>query len=197
MNGIEKITARIGADAQQEIDALLAQTNVQVQEIAAEYEAKAARAAKEILDKGEQDAAVREERLVSAARMDARKAMLAQQQALMDQAFRKALDDLLNLPDKDYVALVASLIVEASQTGREEVVFSQKDRPRYGKAAVTRANELLGDRGHLTLSAQTRPIQGGFLLSDGDVEVNCTFETLVLMQRRTVERQVAQVLFEG
>ena len=166
MNGIEKITARIGADAQQEIDALLAQTNVQVQEIAAEYEAKAARAAKEILDKGEQDAAVREERLVSAARMDARKAMLAQQQALMDQAFRKALDDLLNLPDKDYVALVASLIVEASQTGREEVVFSQKDRPRYGKAAVTRANELLGDRGHLTLSAQTRPIQGGFLLSE-------------------------------
>ena len=197
MNGIEKITARIGADAQQEIDALLAQTNVQVQEIAAEYEAKAARAAKEILDKGEQDAAVREERLVSAARMDARKAMLAQQQALMDQAFRQALDDLLNLPDKDYVALVASLIVEASQTGREEVVFSQKDRPRYGKAAVTRANELLGDRGHLTLSAQTRPIQGGFLLSDGDVEVNCTFETLVRMQRRTVERQVAQVLFEG
>lgn len=103
----------------------------------------------------------------------------------------------MNLPDKDYVALVASLIVEASQTGREEVVFSQKDRPRYGKAAVTRANELLGDRGHLTLSAQTRPIQGGFLLSDGDVEVNCTFETLVRMQRRTVERQVAQVLFEG
>lgn len=197
MNGIEKITARIRADAQQETDTLLAQTNAQVQELAAQYEAKAGQAAKEILDKGQQAAAVREERLVSAARLEARKAMLAQQQALMDQAFQQALDQLLNLPEKEYVALVASLIAEASQTGKETVIFSQKDRPRYGKAAVTRANELLGDKGRLTLSTQTRPIQGGFVLSDGDVEVNCTFETLVRLQRRTVEQEVARVLFQS
>ena len=63
------------------------------------------------------------------------------------------------------------------------------------KAAVTRANEKLGD-GRLTLSEQTRPIKGGLILSDGDVEVNCTFETLVRLQRGEMDREVAKVLFD-
>ena len=38
-------------------------------------------------------------------------------------------------------------------------------------------------------------MQGGFILSDGVVEVNCTFETLVRLQRNTLSTQVADVLF--
>lgn len=30
---------------------------------------------------------------------------------------------------------------------------------------------------------------------DNDVEINCTFETLVRLQREKLEKQVAQVLF--
>lgn len=49
--------------------------------------------------------------------------------------------------------------------------------------------------GLLTLSEQTRDIRGGFIMSDGDVEVNCAFETLVRMQRETLEKEVADILF--
>ena len=97
-------------------------------------------------------------------------------------AFVAALNQLSELPDEEYVGLLAGLAAEASSTGREEVILSQKDRARYGKQVVTQANERLGD-GHLTLSVQTRPIRGGLILSDGDVEVNCTFETLVRLLR--------------
>ena len=86
------------------------------------------------------------------------------------------------------------LAAKASSTGREEVILSQKDRARYGKQVVTQANERLGD-GHLTLSVQTRPIRGGLILSDGDVEVNCTFETLVRLLRGEMDRTVVEVLF--
>ncbi len=89
---------------------------------------------------------------------------------------------------------LAGLAAEASSTGREEVILSQKDRARYGKQVVTQANERLGD-GHLTLSVQTRPIRGGLILSDGDVEVNCTFETLVRLLRGEMDRTVVEVLF--
>ena len=106
-----------------------------------------------------------------------------------------ALEKLTGLPDSEYVDLLAALAVEASATGREAVILSPKDRARYGKAAVTRANEKLGD-GHLTLSEQTRPIQGGLILSDGDVEVNCSFETLVRLIRGETDREVAKVLFD-
>ena len=46
----------------------------------------------------------------------------------------KALEDLLSLPEQEYVELLAKLITKASQSGSEQVIFSQKDRPRYGKA---------------------------------------------------------------
>ena len=105
-----------------------------------------------------------------------------------------ALKQLSELPDGEYVGLLAGLAAEASSTGREEVILSQKDRARYGKQVVTQANERLGD-GHLTLSVQTRPIRGGLILSDGDVEVNCTFETLVRLLRGEMDRTVVEVLF--
>lgn len=60
---------------------------------------------------------------------------------------------------------------------------------------VTGASALLAGTGMLTLSEQTRPIRGGFILSDGDVEVNCAFETLVRPQRSEISGDVADVLF--
>ena len=47
----------------------------------------------------------------------------------------------------------------------------------------------------MTLSVQTRPIRGGFVLTDGDVELNCAFETLVRLQREKLEKAAVQILF--
>ena len=63
---------------------------------------------------------------------------------------------------------------------------------------VTKANEILKKAGKpaaLTLSEETRAFQGGLLVCDGDVEVNCTFETLVRLARSEVVGEVTAVLF--
>ena len=195
MDGIEKITGRIAADGAQEAQAILSQAKAQADEIAARYEAQAQRESEEILARGRRNADERVERLASVAQLDARKLELAAKQEMLSKAYDLALEQLVNLPDKDYVKLLADLAVKASTTGKEAVIFSQKDRTRYGKQVVTQANERLKD-GHLTMSEQTRPIQGGLILSDGDVEVNCTFETLVRLQRGEMDREVAKVLFD-
>ena len=195
MDGIEKITGRIADDGQREADAILAEARRQAGEIAARYEAQAKKESEEIVARGRRSAGERVERLAGVAQLDARKLELAAKQELLKQAYGLALEKLETLPDDQAVALLADLAVRASSTGREQVILSQKDRARYGKAAVTRANEKLGD-GHLTLSEQTRPIRGGLILSDGDVEVNCAFETLVRLQRGELDRQVAKVLFD-
>ena len=67
MTGIEKITARIQADAQQEIDAVLAEANSQAAEIDARYAAQAKQAEAEILEKGQQSAAELRQRLKAGA----------------------------------------------------------------------------------------------------------------------------------
>ena len=195
MNGLEKLTDQIDADMQKEIDAALVQARSQAQEIQSWYESQAQIQVEAIRRKGQQDAVFRQERLVDEAKMQARRDILATKQELIGRAFDLALEKLLELPEKEYVALLSDLAVKASSTGKEAIIFSQKDRTRYGKTVVTQANEKLGG-GHLTLSEQTRPIKGGLILQDSQVETNCSFEVLIHLQRNTLSAEVAQVLFK-
>lgn len=64
-----------------------------------------------------------------------------------------------------------------------------------GKVVNTAAAQIAGTA-RLTLSEQTRPMRGGFVMVDDDVEINCTFETLVRLEREKLEREVANVLFK-
>lgn len=204
MNGIEKITGQIDADVQKEIDAALDQARAQAREIEARYDSQAQTQAEAIHRKGEQDAALRQERLVDVARLEARKTILAAKQDMVGQAFDLALKKLLELPDQEYIALLAKLAVAASRTGHEQVIFSQKDRSRYGKQAVTMANDMLAKKagpradesaGRLTLAEESRPMAGGLILRDGRVETNCSFEVLIHLQRDALSAEVARALF--
>ena len=199
MTGIENITGRIQADADAEIAHIRQETDSQVEQIRADYEKLSAQEAEEILAKGERMADERGKRLVSAAQMEAKKMVLAAKQEVLNEAFVLALEKLLKLPETEYVDLLTKLIVKASSTGREQVILNQADRTRYGVKACTKANELLeaqGKTGNITLSEQTRDIQGGLLLRDGDIEVNCAFETLVRLVRSDITGEVSKVLFD-
>lgn len=195
MNGIEKLTARLSADAQAEIDQILAAAKAEADAVAADYAQRAEKAAADIIAKGTSAAQQREERLISMAGMEGRKELLSAKQEMVGKAFDLALEKLCALPDAEYVAMLVKLALPAVVTGHEQMIFSQKDRNRIGKAVVTAVNEALPN-GSLTLSEQTRPMCGGFILSDGDVEINCAFETLVRLQRSEIAGDVAKALFD-
>lgn len=227
MDGIEKITGKIEADAAQEIDAVLNEARAQAAEILAGYEAKGRAEAGAVLARGERAAADREERLVALTQLECRKALLEAKQEMIGEAFRLAQEKLRALPEAEYVALLADLAVKASVTGREELIFSPEDRERVGAQVAAAANAalartaapelpreltetkagalldrvvtgaagLLTGAALLTVSRETRPMDGGFILREGDVEVSCTFDTLIRLQRERLAGQVAAVLF--
>ena len=227
MDGIEKITARIQADAQKELEERKAQIQAQVQAIQSEAQAQAEKERAELLARGRKAADERLERLKSAAQMERRKLELAAKQEVVSQAFDKAMDNLCSLPDEAYIQLLTALVLKAVRTGREQLIFSQKDRSRVGKQVVVAANEALvrevtpelpnalsdskvvaflgkvvntaaaqiTGTGLLSLSEETRPIRGGFILVDGAVETNCSFETVIRLQREKLEKETADILF--
>lgn len=198
MNGLDKITSRIEQDGRLEIDQLLSAARSEATEIAGTYAAQAEAEARKLLERGRQDAEQRKERLDSVDQLECRKALLAAKQELLDEAFDKALQKLQSLPQDKYVSLLADLAVKASTTGREKLIFSQADRARVGKDVVLAANKKLSKKNAmLTLAEETRPIQGGFILSSGDMEVNCTFASLVRLQRSELAGSVAKILFDS
>lgn len=198
MEGIEKITARIIEDAEREIAAMQQETEEEVNTLLAQAQTEAEQESMELLVRGRRAAEERRERLSSSADMECRKLELAAKQELLQQSFDAALEEFCALPQERYVTLLSALAVEASSSGRERMILSARDADRLGEEIVKAANAALqkaGRRGELTLSQETRPIPGGFILAEGDVELNCAFDTLIRLQREKLEKEVAAILF--
>lgn len=227
MKGIEKLTARIEADAQAEAAEILRAAQEKAAEIRSGYEAQAKAEAEAAAQSREKAAQQRLERLEGAAEMEAKTKLLAAKQACIDEAFAKAKEQLLTMPEADYVELLAKLAVRSAVTGQEELVFNDRDRAAVGSKVVARANQLLAQAvapnlpaelkeskagsiltkvvtganallqgtAMLTLAADTADIEGGLILRDGQVEVNCAFETQLRLLRESLAGQVAQILF--
>ena len=60
---------------------------------------------------------------------------------------------------------------------------------------VTGANALIQGTALLTLSGEPREIAGGLILLDGNVEINCAFETQLRVLRDSMAAEVAAILF--
>ena len=198
MNGIEKITAHIESDSVEEIRLIREEAEKKAAAIHVSFEKAAQEEYSKLVAASRKDSAARLERLGSVTGVDARKAILAAKQEMLDRAFDLALSKLSALPEGRYVPLVASLAANASRTGKEEMILSENDLKRCGDKILAAANKKLAEAGKtasLTLSKTTSPIQGGLILSDGNIEINCTFETLVRLQRGILAGEAAKVLF--
>ena len=94
MNGIETIIQRLNTNAKAETDALLDKARQEAAAITARYQAQADQEAANLAARNQRSAAEREERLVSAAQMEARKTLLTAKQEMVERAYQRALEKL-------------------------------------------------------------------------------------------------------
>lgn len=199
MNGIEKIISRINADAAAEVAEIKAASDAKCAALREEYEKRAEAEYAQLAADGKAAAGTRYDRLCGAARLQAKKDLLEEKQALIGETFAKAVDSLVALPEDEYVALCARLAAKSAFSGEEELVFSPADKASRAAAVCEKANALLAESGKkaaLTVSDKSRDICGGVILTDGKVEMNCSFELLVGALRNELSGDVAKVLFE-
>ncbi len=199
MNGIDRITDRIEADAREQAKAIIAEAEAKCAEIRKENEKKAQERYLQLIRNGTKDCESGLERRKSAAEMDAKKSVLALKQDCVAEAFDMAKRRLADMPEDSYVGFLASLAASAAADGSGEIVLSARDRERCGKAVLERANAVLAAKGltpALTLAADSREISGGLILRQGGVEVNCSIEALVEALKGPMTADVARTLFE-
>lgn len=110
---------------------------------------------------------------------------------MIDLAYEKALEKVLALGDEKYGALLCGL---CGQTGAKsgELIFGKQDQARAAKL-TEQMNQQTGAQ--LTLSKQTAPIPGGFILRQGQVEINCALDAIVRSISEQTAKDVAAILF--
>ena len=176
----------------------LAGLGVEAAEIGAAYEKKAQEAYQTCVNTGTLELEQRVQRLGNTARLEAKKEILALKQELIAEAYTKAREMILNLPQEEYVAFLAAQAGKAAISGDEEIVLNAADRAKVGEQVVAAANALVKERGlepKLVLAEATAAVSGGLLLRKGAVEVNCGLDSLVEMSRNSLDAEIAAVLF--
>jgi len=199
MKGIEKITARIAADAEKEKAAAWEAAAKRIEEIRAEYEKKADDAYQEHMRTGLRDAEQYASRIERTAQLETKKAVLALRQEMVSEAFKLAEAKIAAMPEAQYIEYLTRKACETGFTGDAQLVMSEKDKAAVGAKvaeAVNSARREAGLEGEVTLADDTREMLGGFILRQGNVEVNCTVDIILELIRGEAAAQVAKVLFE-
>lgn len=194
-NGAEKLVERILADARAEAEqaAAAAQAETEkikelavhdVQEAEQGFEARAKKAAEDILERSRTNA-----------ELDSRKYALRSKRAVMDEAFKAALDGLNALSGERRDGLLVALARENAMGG-EAIAPAAADEARI-KALLGDINAAVtaDGRAPLTLGEKAASIGGGFLLLGKGYEMNCSFEAMLGDVREAEESSVAKILF--
>lgn len=187
--GTEDIVARILSDAEEEAKALIAAAEQSAAETASaarlRREARKAETEKEVSARADR---IREGK-AAAARLDSQKILLAEKRRVVDNIYARALIRLLELPQRESLALLSRLLEENAEEG-DEVVFAS-DYPHCAEAAelpVIRAKKL-------TVSKEKGEAGGGCILRGERCDKDLRFSALLALDREEHQAELAAKLF--
>jgi V/A-type H+-transporting ATPase subunit E len=198
MNGIDKIVERILETADLDREKILADADTEARDICGSLKDLADAEALEAVGRGKEQARKRIERSAGSSELETRRMILESKQKMVDMAFIRAKGLLLQLPDDEYASFLAKLAGQALLTGKEEIILGQTDVDRYGSRIIAKVNKLAAEKGlpaAVTVSSGSGSFEGGLVVRMGNVETNCTFDTLLRMLRDSMAGDVAGILF--
>lgn len=184
MGNEQKIIDKILADANAENVKILESANEYAQKIidsAQEKADKELESCRELAQTEAEKAAAKE---ISGAEMEAKKIVLQTKQQCLENTIVAAKEKLLALNGKEYEETILNMLSSAHQG--DEVIFSEKDKKSLAK--------LVEEKGW-TVSSETRPINGGFIVKKGEIEYNYSFESIIAVEKEEIEQIAAEILF--
>ena len=195
-------------EAKQVVEKILADANAEAQKIKTQAEEKQAEeqaALNEQLDEHKKQTGILAQKaaqdkklhLLAAARMDIAKKYLAEKVKILDEVSTKAREQLQNLPDEQYCEFITKLMLDAVETGDEEVIVDNNET-RIDHEFIKQINRRLGPgyKGNLRLSDEKQNLGGGFILRRGRIKNNLSLDVLLAGVRRELEIELAKDLFE-
>ena len=120
-------------------------------------------------------------------RMAAKSAKTGREEIILNDRDRRRVGDKV-------VAKANALLAQANAPELPRELKSSKAGSLLNKV-VAAGSAILQGTALLTLSQETREMDGGLILREGNVEINCAFETQLRLLRGSMAAEVAGILF--
>jgi len=193
MTGLDKIIAQIKLDGENTAEGIKAKSNAECEKLLAD----AQKDAEAILKSGEEKASKKYDDIIaranSQAELEERKIMLSARQSVICTMISSTLASLIALPEDKYFELILKMISKYSENSEGTISFNSADLARLPKDFESKANSV--SKGKLKLSSDAVSIDGGFVLTYGGVDVNCSFSSLFSDNSEKISDAVAKLLF--
>ena len=190
---IEKITSKIISEASELKEKTLSEAAAQSDAVLAEARKKAEDMVEDSRKRGVEEKEKIISRRKSVADIDCRKVFLAKKQELIGQCFDRAVDDIIAMDKDRYTELLTALGTNSGMTGGQ-LIFNENERAAIGQKVVDALNSRI-EGGSFSLSEETRPLRGGYMLMCGQTFINNTIEALVEEARPELTAEVAKMMF--
>lgn len=196
MAGLDKIIGQIEEEskgaaartleaARAEAERILEMARKEAEEECCRIERRSDQAVANILERGR-----------SAAELKKRGSLLAEKQRLIGETIAMVKEELKSLDGEAYFEMLLKLAVKSAQPGEGELLFSAKDLARLPEGFEEQVNAALKDKGAvLRVSADSRDIDAGFVLTYGGIEENCSFDAIFDSARETLQDKAQELLF--
>ncbi len=192
----QAILDQIAADAQASAERIKTEAAARADELRTLSRVKIEGLHTALVLKAREDGDALGERMVRMAGLEARKELLAQKRALLDESFARARASLSAKPVAQKRAFFLRQIARCAY-GDETLAVSES-ADWLDERFVSDANAELvavGKPGNLTLAADRLTGSEGILLRRNGTEVCCTFDAMLEEARAAMEQQVAATLF--
>jgi V/A-type H+-transporting ATPase subunit E len=145
-----------------------------------------------------EEASKKKGRMLTSASLDERKMRLAAKQETIELAFSNVVEAFEEMDKARYSQWLSDLMTTYVETGEEIVLVSEGDQDLVDDSFLKEINAKLqeqGKVGKLTLAEKPGEFAKGFVLEGELSEINCNLDALVKTVRKTLEAEVAGILF--
>lgn len=195
MNGLENITKAIADEAAAQAADILKQADEQCEKILKDAKLAAQAQVDEIDASTERKVNSIIESAQSFCALDKKNAQLKAKMQLINEVFGGAVKYLCTLPDDDYFSCLNRLIAANALPQNGLLILNSKDLGRLPSGFMSMVSSNITG-GELELCKQpNNNIIGGCILKYGDIEINLSFERIILSQREQLIDKVNHALF--
>ncbi|HNR64760.1 MAG TPA: V-type ATP synthase subunit E [Atribacterota bacterium] len=195
---INKIKEKILGDALEEKGKIQKEAEIEIENIKSLAKKETESIKKEILEKYNQEADLKEKKIITEAILNTKKDILSEKQAIINNVFSEALNRINKLEDEKYLSFMEKLILENIETGDETVYIGKQERKAINHEFIKTINEKLnlqGKKSLLELSKKRLPIMGGVVLGSEKVKKNASLEVILEKVKDEIETKLNQFLF--
>lgn len=195
---LEKLIERIVNEAEREASQIRKKAEEERERILAAARAEAQEIKEKVLQSYRREAEEEKKRRVTTENLETRTALLGEKQDLIKSVIDEVVRSVKRMPEDEYIELLLRMISGVALRSKAEVILSASDRLRIGETLVNKANESFRQAGvtsELSLSPETREMEGGFIIRSEGIEINSSIEALINSKREELEQRIAFILF--